>query len=277
MQIATCLKQASQTLKQFDTARIDAELLLSKVLDKTRTYLFTWPEKELTVEQQKQFAALLARRQLGEPIAYILGEQEFWSLNLLVSPATLIPRPDTELLVEIALELLVDTERTILDLGTGTGAIALALASERPNWKILAVDSESQAVELAIENCRRLGFTNVEINRSDWYRNIEPHGFDLIVSNPPYIDGEDEHLSQGDVRFEPASALIAERNGLADIDIIVRGASDHLNAGGWLLLEHGYQQAADVQTLLFDAGFIHVETRRDLGGHERATFAQLPA
>ena len=267
----------SATLPDSPTARLDAELLLAAALGKPRSYLRTWPEHEPSAEQLVAFAALLERRRNGEPVAYILGHQGFWSLDLEVAPHTLIPRPDTELLVETALQLAPATPRRVLDLGTGTGAIALALASERGGWKVTGVDRIAEAVALAERNRQRLKLSNAEFRLSSWFDALPGERFDLILSNPPYIAAADRHLAEGDVRFEPMSALVAGADGLDDIRQIVDQAPRHLGAGGWLLLEHGYDQAELVRGLLSAAGFAAVESRRDLGGHERISLGQWSA
>lgn len=268
---------AAADLPDSPSARLDAELLLAHVLGKPRSYLRTWPEHEPSAEQVTAFQALLARRRQGEPVAYLLGRQGFWSLQLIVAPHTLIPRPDTELLVETALQLLPPTPLAALDLGTGTGAIALALASERPAWRLTGVDRIDEAVALAERNRAALQLDNASFLPSHWFRALGGQHFALIVSNPPYIRSDDQHLSQGDVRFEPASALVAGRDGLTDLREIIAQAPDHLEHGGWLLLEHGYDQAAAVRELLLARGFAQVESRRDLGGHERISLGSWQA
>lgn len=208
--------------------------------------------------------------------AYILGQQGFWKIDLEVAPHTLIPRPDTELLVETALELQPALPARVLDLGTGTGAIALALASERPAWQVTAVDRVPEAAALAERNRQRLGLANVRIQVSHWLEGLADERFDLIVSNPPYIAASDPHLVDGDVRFEPSSALVAGVDGLDDLRVIAAQAPSHLAPGGWLLLEHGYDQADAVQVLLRENGFVEVGSRIDLGGHQRITVGRLP-
>ena len=229
----------------------------------------------MTPEQVEQAEQLAVRREQGEPVAYILGVREFWSLPLQVSPATLIPRPDTEALVEWALTLLSDKGQgqKALDLGTGTGAIALALKSEMPALSMWALEREPAALDLARRNAARLGF-QVNFLASNWFAALNERNFQLIVSNPPYIDVADPHLSQGDVRFEPHTALVAEEDGLADIRQIIEQAPDYLAPGGWLLLEHGWQQAEAVRELLLARGFHAVITRQDLGGQERVSGGQ---
>ncbi len=264
----------SVALPGSETAQLDAELLLAAVLGKPRSYLRTWPERELSAEQVQHFHAAIQRRQQGEPVAYILGQQGFWSLDLEVAPHTLIPRPDTELLVETALELLPHNPIAALDLGTGTGAIALALATERPGWRVTGVDRVPEAVALAERNRSRLKLGNAQFAESHWFSAVAGHTFALIVSNPPYIASDDKHLAEGDVRFEPASALVAGIDGLDDIRLIIQQAPAHLVAGGWLLLEHGFDQAAAVRELLAAQGFVAIESRRDLGGHERISLGR---
>ncbi|MCY1419476.1 Release factor glutamine methyltransferase [compost metagenome] len=250
-------------------------MLLAAALGKSRSYLHTWPERIVSSEAAHTFAAYLQRRRAGEPVAYILGQQGFWNLDLEVAPHTLIPRPETELLVEAALELLPATAASVLDLGTGTGAIALAVAAERPAWQVTAVDRVLEAVALAERNRQRLDLHNVTVLNSHWFSALEGHRFDLIISNPPYIAASDPHLAAGDVRFEPASALVAGADGLDDLRAIIARAPEHLRGGGWLLLEHGYDQAAAVRELLAKHDFEQIESRDDLGGHQRISLGRL--
>ena len=271
MDIRHWLKQAIATLCGGDSPKRDAEILLSQVTGKSRSWLIAFDDTVLSAEQLAELDALLARRARGEPIAHLVGEREFWSLPLRVSDATLIPRPDTELLVELALARLPATPATLLDLGTGTGAIALALASERPDCQVTGVDRIAAAVSLAQENAARLQLSNVTFTLSHWFRDLSPCRFDLIVSNPPYIDASDHHLQQGDVRFEPLSALVADEAGLADLRTIIEQASNWLAPGGALLLEHGWQQGAQVRALMQQHGYCAVSTEQDYGGNPRVT------
>ncbi len=251
--ICTLLKDSQ--LPDSPSARLDTELLLAAAMGKPRSFLRTWPERIVPREANERFDDWIARRRNGEPVAYILGHQGFWSLDLEVAPHTLIPRPDTELLVETALATLAADTATVLDLGTGTGAIALALASERPLWTVTAVDRVEEAVALAERNRQRLLLENVEVRRSHWFSALDGRRFRMIVGNPPYIPASDPHLSEGDVRFEPKSALVAGSDGLDDIRQIVAQAPRHLLDEGWLLLEHGYDQGAAVRELLGARGF----------------------
>jgi release factor glutamine methyltransferase len=251
--------------------------------------LYTWPEKTLSDHQQKIFLQNLDRRINGEPIAYIVGQKEFWSLPLFVNESTLIPRPESELLVEVTLELLSDVSAEcipavkIADLGTGTGAIALALASENSQWQVWGLENNKNALELAKKNQQQLDLPNVTLLLSDWFSALSEkesfqklaQQFNIIVSNPPYIDINDKHLQEGDVRFEPLSALVADDHGLADIEIIIRQASAYLLQSGWLVFEHGNQQAEAVAGCFKKYGFQNVFTRNDLAGHPRVTGAQL--
>ncbi|KOP51632.1 MULTISPECIES: peptide chain release factor N(5)-glutamine methyltransferase [Pseudomonas syringae group] len=269
--IASLLRSAE--LPESPTARLDIELLLAAALGKPRSFLHTWPERIVSTEAALAFAGYLERRRAGEPVAYILGQQGFWKLDLEVAPHTLIPRPETEMLVEAALELVpAFASAQVLDLGTGTGAIALALANERQQWKVTAVDRVPEAVALAERNRKRLHLDNAEVLDSNWFSALQGRQFDLIISNPPYIADADPHLAAGDVRFEPSSALVAGSDGLDDLREIIRQAPTHLNAEGWLLLEHGYDQGPAVRELLIRQGFERIQTRRDLGEHERITF-----
>ncbi|WP_323954815.1 peptide chain release factor N(5)-glutamine methyltransferase [Aeromonas caviae] len=275
MQIQQARAHIMATLASGESPRADADALLCHLLDCRRSYLMTWPEHELDAAQQATLAGWLARRLNGEPIAHLIGEREFWSLPLKVSPATLIPRPDTEVLVEQALARLPGGPCALLDLGTGTGAIALALKSERPDADVWAVDRMPAAAALARTNSAALGLP-IEVRDGSWFAPLsDAPRFAMIVSNPPYIDRTDPHLHEGDVRFEPRSALVAEEQGLADIRLIVTQAPAHLVPGGWLLLEHGWDQGEAVRQLLLQQGYVQVETVRDYGDNERVTLGRL--
>lgn len=278
--VATLLKHADQLKEISDTAVLDVELLLSHALDVDRAWLKTWPEHILLSAQVSIFEDLFARRLTGEPIAFIIGSQGFWSLDLKVTPQTLIPRPETELLVETSLALDLPADCRAIDLGTGTGAIALALAKERPNWQLTAVDSEPAAVKLAELNSHYCQIDNVMVYQSDWFSQVPLLGrlsnYHLIVSNPPYIEIDDPHLMQGDVRFEPASALVSGVDGLDDLREVINSSVKYLETFGWLLVEHGYRQGSAVRELFKAAGFITIETLTDFNQLERITMGCLP-
>lgn len=274
--IAALLHRATELALISDTAKLDTELLLAFCLNKERTYLRTWPEKKLTEHQLAKFESLFKRRLQGEPVAYLMGEKGFWDLQLKVNKYTLIPRPETELIIETCLEVFPNNDALkVLDLGTGTGAIALALAKEKSQWQLLAVDKVYEAIDLAKDNQQLNKINNVDFLQSHWFEKITPQAFDIIVSNPPYIDQNDPHLSQGDVRFEPRSALVAENNGLKDIADIIQQAPLFLNDHGLLMFEHGFQQAEVVQALFAKHGFIEIKTLPDLAGLDRVTFGVL--
>ncbi|MDF7667758.1 peptide chain release factor N(5)-glutamine methyltransferase [Orbaceae bacterium ESL0727] len=268
------LKYASHTLVDSESPKRDAEILLGYVTHKTRTFIMAFCETTLSVDDLAKLDVCLKRRQNGEPVAYITGEKEFWSLNFNVSNATLIPRPDTEKLVELGLDYLPKVPCEVLDLGTGTGAISIAMATERPDCLFTAVEKNKDALLLAQHNAANIGVNNVYFLQGDWYKPIKSRKFSMIVSNPPYIEPTDIHLSQGDVRYEPRSALVSEDNGLADIKLIIKGAIKHLHQYGWLLIEHGWQQALDVQTVFKQQGFQLVETFADYSGNDRVTLGR---
>lgn len=261
------------------SARIEVQCVLQAVLKVNRAHLLSHPEQQLDADQYARFMALLERRLRGEPIAYLLGEREFFGLTFKVTPATLIPRPETELLVEEALQRIPPpsspsgrgSRYRILDLGTGSGAIALSIAHARHDAEVVAVDMSAATLEVAQLNARRLGLGKVHLLNSDWFSALRGERYDIIVANPPYIAAGDAHLDQGDVRFEPATALASGADGLDDIRRIVAQAKQHLNANGWLLLEHGYEQAIQVRALLWQAGFTGVFSARDLAGIERVS------
>jgi release factor glutamine methyltransferase len=254
------------------SARIEIQCLLQQVLHVSRAYLLGHPDCFLQDSEQLRYNELLRRRLAGEPIAYILGEREFFGLKFKVTPATLIPRPETELLVDLALARIPPHETCrVLDLGAGSGALALSIAHARADVDVTAVDASQDALEVARENALHLKIGNVRLLSSDWFSSLAGEHFDLIVSNPPYIAATDAHLEQGDLRFEPRTALASGTDGLGDIRRIVAGAQSHLNPGGWLLLEHGYDQAVTVREILREAGFGEVFSARDLAGIERAS------
>lgn len=289
MQGAPCSVQqwlhiARQQLAQSvpsDEANIEAQLLLMYVLQVNRAWLIAHAHDLLEPTSLTKVDILMQRRLLGEPIAFILGMREFFGLTLKVTSDTLIPRPDTETLVEAALERIQHLAHgkplQILDLGTGTGAIALAIARHAPGCMVTAVDASSAALAVAEQNAMALGMGNVRFVLSDWFSSLTTQYYDVIVSNPPYIEADDPHLKQGDVRFEPMRALASGADGLQDIRQIVSQAPRHLQTNGWLMLEHGYNQAEAVQQLLHSTGFQQIQTVRDLGGNPRVTQGQWQA
>ena len=269
--------QIASTQLKTEAAAFEAQLLLQYVLGVNRAWLIAHEHDVLQPNIQVVFEALLNRRLAGEPIAYILGGREFYGLDLLVTPDTLIPRPDTETLVEAALANIPDSaNQTILDLGTGTGAIALAVAKHRPKVNVVAVDASAAALEVAKKNAATLAITNVRLMLSDWFDALAGERFDLIVSNPPYIEQNDVHLTQGDVRFEPISALASGADGLDDIRHIVADCLIYLKPQGWLMIEHGYNQADLVADLMAEAGLVSIQTIKDFGGNNRVTIAKNP-
>ena len=274
--IKATLQIASTQLKT-EAAAFEAQLLLQYVLGVNRAWLIAHEHDVLQPNIQVVFEALLNRRLAGEPMAYIMGDREFYGLDLLVTPDTLIPRPDTETLVEAALAKILDNpNQSILDLGTGTGAIALAVAKHRPKVNVVAVDASAAALEVAKKNVATLAITNVRLMLSDWFDALAGKRFDFIVSNPPYIEKNDVHLTQGDVRFEPISALASGADGLDDIRHIVANCLIYLKPQGWLMIEHGYNQADLVADLMAEAGLVSIQTIKDFGGNNRVTIAKNP-
>ncbi|KRF02356.1 protein-(glutamine-N5) methyltransferase, release factor-specific [Frateuria sp. Soil773] len=266
--VRTVLAAAARRLGE----RVDAEALLLHVLGRPRSWLFAHADDELDAARAEAFDALVRRRHAGEPVAYLTGRRGFWTLELEVTPATLIPRPDTERLVELALERLpAERPASVADLGTGSGAVALAIARERPRAQVVATDASEAALAVAQRNAQRLGIANVSFAHGDWLAPLHGRPFDLIASNPPYIELSDPHLAQGDLRFEPAAALASGADGLDAIRHIVADARDHLLPGGWLLLEHGWNQGAAVRALLAAAGYGEVFTAQDLEGRDRVS------
>ena len=274
------LREARQRLAagDHDNAQLEAEILLAHVLGKTRTWLRTWPEQVPSAAQRQAFLDLVARRAAGEPVAYLTGERDFWDMRLRVTPDTLIPRPETELLVELALtHIPVDAAWRIADLGTGSGAIALALARERPRCHVVATDVSAAALAVARDNAARLGVTNIEFRHGPWLTPLAGERLHLIASNPPYVHPDDPHLTRGDLRFEPAQALGSAPDGLRDIRDIAQQAREHLQPGGWLLLEHGYDQGEAVTGILTALGYENVACHRDLAGQARVSQGRRPA
>lgn len=258
-------------------AKLEAQLLLQTALKVDRAWLITHDSDAMEANIHAAFQAALARRLQGEPLAYILGHREFYGMDLIVTPATLIPRPDTETLVEAALaKTSLQTATDILDLGTGTGAIALAIAKHRPQAQVMAIDASKPALEVARENAQNLHIHNIEFQLSDWFSALDRQRFDVIVSNPPYIEQDDAHLQQGDLRFEPICALASGEDGMADIRRIVGDSLIYLKPQGWLMLEHGYRQAVAVADLMAENGLVEISTVKDLGGNDRVTFAKNP-
>ena len=255
----------------------DAQLLLLHVLGRDRAWLFAHGHDAVPADAASAFDALVARRARGEPVAYLTGRRGFWTLDLDVGPGVLIPRPETERLVELALARIpADAPARVADLGTGSGAIALALAAERPRAQVVAVDASAAALAIASGNAARLGIGNVAFRLGDWLRPLAGETFDVIAGNPPYIADADPHLGRGDLRFEPEAALASGSDGLDAIRAIAAAAPAHLSGGGWLLLEHGYDQGEAVRALLRDAGLAQVATERDLEARERVTLGRKP-
>lgn len=281
MRIAEAIRQAGQSIQRqlaldLTEANVEANLLCQHLFNVNRAWLISHANDALEANQQAAFEALVQRRLNGEPIAYILGSREFYGLALKTTPATLIPRPDTETLVEAALaKIPQNASFNILDLGTGTGAIALAIASQRPQNKVTAVDASANALNVALENVQSLALPNVRLIESNWFSSLQGEKFDVIVSNPPYIAEDDEHLKRGDLRFEPISALASGVDGLDDIRKIIQDAPDYLNPNGWLMLEHGYDQADAVAALLKARGFSYIDHAIDIAGIRRVTFGAI--
>ena len=266
---------AIQLATRSESAQLDAEILLCLAIDKPRSFLRAWPDNELTLSQERLFNQYLDERLLGNPIAYITGYKEFWSRDFKVTPEVLIPRPDTELIIELCLNLIPkNTNTNILDLGTGSGIIGITLAAERPNAQVVACDFSASALQIAQFNALSHHTSNIAFYQSDWFTHIPNQQFDIIVSNPPYIAKDDAHLTQGDLRFEPSSALSADENGLSDIKIIINNAQHYLVPKGHLLIEHGYNQQEAVQDIFRDFNYYNINTHIDLSGQPRVTCGQ---
>lgn len=274
--INTVLAEAAKSLQAVsDSALLDAEIMLCTVLGKERSYLRTWPDQELDPGHVGTYKVMLDERQQGKPIAYIIGNREFWSRDFQVSPDVLIPRPDTELLIELSLALIPANQPCrIIDLGTGSGIIAITLAAERPYAQVSAADISATALQIAKANALKHKVEHIQFYQSNWFENIPAGKFDFIVSNPPYLAEDDEHLQQGDLRFEPKTALIAAQRGLSDIRTIAKTARDKLGNGGFLLVEHGYNQQNDVQNLFRSLGYCNIQAHTDLSGQPRVTSGQ---
>lgn len=275
LSLSIAAEHATQALTATSpTPRIDADVLVRHAAGVTRAESIAHPDRLLSIDACRLLAALVERRARGEPIAYLTGIREFWSLELIVSPATLIPRPETELLVERALAHIDAGARTVADLGTGSGAIALAIAHERPEVTVVATDCSAAAIAVARANAERLRLRNVRFAVGDWFAALGTERFDIVVSNPPYVRSDDPHLLRGDVRHEPRLALVAGPRGLDAIAHIAATAPLSLSPNGWLLIEHGHDQGPDVRRMFADNGYRDIQTHRDLGGHERVTQAR---
>ena len=271
--IQTLLSSASERLATVsESAQLDAEVLLCHCLNKNRSFLRAWPEHQPSTNQINQFEELILQRQQGTPVAYLIGKREFWSREFTVGPDVLIPRPDTELLIELSLDLLPENKPCkIIDLGTGSGILAITLAAERSLATVIATDISEAALNTARHNAKQLKINNVRFLSSHWFDTIPEQDFDLVISNPPYIADNDPHLQQGDVRFEPKTALISDEKGLKDIRLIAEQARQHLKLGGHLLVEHGYDQQTEVQAIFTQLNYRQVVTHHDLSGNPRVT------
>jgi release factor glutamine methyltransferase len=283
MQIVEALKHAQQQLDasdsvKSDSIRLDTEILLSSILKCERTHLYTYPEQVLSSNEIESFNRLIDLRSEGQPVAHLINQKEFWSLTFHITKDTLIPRPETEMLVETALKLIpTDSTNNILDLGTGSGAIAIAIASERPLTNITATDASDEALSIAKSNANSNNIKNIEFIKANWFKfdTENNQAFDLIISNPPYISNDDPHLKQGDVRFEPHTALASGEDGLDDLRIIIRESANNLTKEGWLLVEHGYNQGEPVRNLFIENGFTSTSTIKDYSDNERVSIGQL--
>ena len=270
MSIQRALIHGKESLVEQTDGLCAAEILLQYTLKVARAYLYAHTEQTLSLDQIARYQDLLQQRQQGTPIAYLIGQRSFWTLDLIVSPHTLIPRPETELLIE---RMLAETDAkqpyTLLDLGTGSGAIALAIASERPDWHITACDQSAEALQIAEHNAQALQLTTIQFIRSDWFQALDQQQFDIIVSNPPYLASDDPHLLQGDLRFEPQSALVSGKDGLDALRIIIQNSCHHLSERGLLIVEHGYAQGAAVYKLFEQYGYQNIQSWQDWQEHDR--------
>ncbi|MFT5394984.1 MAG: release factor glutamine methyltransferase [Gammaproteobacteria bacterium] len=275
MQIVDAVKHAQQQLVESDSARLDAEILLCSVLKCERAHLYTYPEQNLSNTEINSFNKLIVQRTEGHPIAHLIQKKEFWSLELKVTADTLIPRPETEVLVEAALNCIPkESSCSVLELGTGTGAISIAIASDRRLTNITATDIKESALQIAQLNAESHQLKNITFVQANWFDIKNINTYDLILSNPPYISIDDPHLRQGDVRFEPESALVSGKEGLDDLCIIIAGAKKHLNTNGWLLLEHGFQQGKAIRQLLKENNFSTISTLKDYSNLDRVSIGQ---
>lgn len=277
--IQSLLAESNRQLQaSSDSAQLDIEILLCHVLNKDRSHLRAWPEKQVSDDQLKQFNTLFKQRLQGMPIAYLTGKREFWSRDFITTPAVLIPRPETETLIELCLELIPNQSTTsTLDLGTGSGIIAITLAAELKSVQVTAVDQSKEALIIAQKNATLNNTKGIQFIQSDWFTQVPPQQFDFILSNPPYIDPADHHLQQGDVRFEPSSALIAQKNGLQDIIDIAQHSTKFLKQNGYLILEHGYDQQQSVHDILKSQHYTNIHCITDLAGQDRVSYAQWQA
>jgi release factor glutamine methyltransferase len=270
------LVRATKTLTPAsDAPALDAEVLLSVTLNKERSYLRAWPEQSLTPEQLETFNGYIEQRLQGVPLAYIVGQREFWSRDFIVNNNVLIPRHDTELIIELSLKRIPrNTALKVIDLGTGSGIIAITLAVERPKIEVFACDINTEALTIAKLNAKKHHVSRIKFYQSDWFENLPETNFDFIISNPPYIAADDPHLHQGDLRFEPHTSLVSSKQGLHDIERIIDSARQHLNSQGFLIIEHGYDQKTQVKSLFNQFDYQHVETFLDLSGNPRVTCGQ---
>jgi release factor glutamine methyltransferase len=277
MNIQQALKQANHDLiDSSSSATLDAQILLTHILHCNSAHLLAWPDKELDPEQTASYQSLIKQRQAGKPVAHLTGLREFWSLDFFVNDSTLIPRPETETLVEFVLNKFADKKSLkLIDMGTGTGAIAISIATEKPDWEITASDISTEALKLAKKNSENHKLINTRFIQSNWFENIKQKNFDIIISNPPYIAENDPHLQQGDVRFEPQRALTSGETGMDDIKHLCQHAKNYLVQNGWLIVEHGYDQEKPVFDCFLEHGFIQIEQSTDLLGHTRMTAGKI--